>query len=103
MLTVTALARRCGLSRSTILYYETAGLLTPARLSDANYRIYEQSELDRLQEIRRYREAGLTMADIRTLLTTPPGRAVEVLQRRFAEIGQEVKRLQAHQREIALL
>jgi DNA-binding transcriptional MerR regulator len=103
MLTVTALAKICGLSRSTVLYYETAGLLNPARRSTGNYRVYGQSEVERLQEIRRYRETGLTMEDIRTLLTTPPGGAVDVLQRRFAAIGQEVKRLQAHQLQIARL
>ncbi len=30
-LTVTQLARACGLSRTTVLYYESAGLLKPAR------------------------------------------------------------------------
>ena len=103
MLTVTALARSCGLSRSTILYYESAGLIKPARRSGGNYRVYGRNELERLQEIRRYRDAGLTLEDIRALLSTPPGAAVEVLQRRFAAISQEVKRLQSHQFEIAKL
>jgi DNA-binding transcriptional MerR regulator len=103
MLTVSALAKNCGLSRSTILYYESAGLLRPARRSTGNYRVYGQSELERLQEICRYREAGLTLSDIRTLLTTPAGGAVDVLQRRFTAIGQEVKKLQTHQLEIARL
>jgi MerR family transcriptional regulator, thiopeptide resistance regulator len=103
MLTVTALARNCGLSRSTVLYYETSGLLRPARRSTGNYRVYGQAELERLQEICRYREAGLTLSDIRTLLTIPTSGAVDVLQRRFTAIGQQVNKLQAHQREIARL
>jgi DNA-binding transcriptional MerR regulator len=103
MLTVSALARSCGLTRSTILYYESAGLIKPARRSGSNYREYGRNELERLQQIRLYRDAGLTLGDIRTLLSTPTGGAVEVLQRRFAAIGQEVNRLQEHQFAIARL
>jgi DNA-binding transcriptional MerR regulator len=103
MLTVSALARACGLSRSTVLYYEGAGLLKPARRTGSNYRVYGEHELERLREIRRYRDAGLTLEDIRTLLARPSGGAVEVLQRRFAAIGQEVRRLKSHQLEIARL
>ncbi len=38
MLTVTRLARRCGLSRSTVLYYESVGLLRASARSPGNYR-----------------------------------------------------------------
>ena len=38
-LTVTRLARECKLSRSTILYYESIGLLRRPRRSDGNYRL----------------------------------------------------------------
>ena len=36
MLTVSRLARTCGLRRGTVLYYESNGLLTPARRSAEN-------------------------------------------------------------------
>ena len=39
-LTVTRLARACGLSRTTVLYYESLGLLRPARRTPGNYRAY---------------------------------------------------------------
>jgi DNA-binding transcriptional MerR regulator len=73
------------------------------RRTRSNYRVYGPAELERLKEIRRYREAGLTLDDIRTLLAMPPGGAAEVLHRRFIEIGQQVKQLQVHQLEIARL
>jgi len=38
-LTVTLLARACGLSRGTVLYYESLGLLKPVRRSAGNYRL----------------------------------------------------------------
>ena len=45
MLTVTQLARECGLSRTTILYYEREGLLAPAHRSENGYRWYGENEI----------------------------------------------------------
>ena len=71
MFTVSKLARRCGLSRSTLLYYERAGLLAPAARSGANYRSYSEKDLRRLEQICVYRRAGLKLADIRAILARP--------------------------------
>ena len=102
-MTVTRLARSCNLSRSTVLYYESIGLLKrPARTS-GNYRSYSPRDLERLRQICLYRDAGLTLADIRTLLDTRPTDASAVLRRRFAEIGASIERLREHQRAIARL
>lgn len=102
-LTVTRLARACGLSRSTILYYESVGLLKPARRSSGNYRVYGEPDLARLRDVCLYRDAGLTLADIRAILDRPRGDAAAVLQRRFVELGAEIEKLRARQREIASL
>jgi len=102
-LTVTRLARACGLSRSTVLYYESVGLLAPARRTGGNYRVYGDRDLARLRQVCVYREAGLTLADIRAILDRPRTDAAAVLQRRFLEIGAEIETLRARQREIARL
>jgi DNA-binding transcriptional MerR regulator len=68
MLTVTRLARSCGLSRSTLLYYESIGLLRPPARNNGNYRCYSERDLLRLQQICVYRDAGLKLEDIRALL-----------------------------------
>jgi MerR family transcriptional regulator, thiopeptide resistance regulator len=103
MMTVTKLARSCGLSRSTVLYYESIGLLQPKLRSEGNYRCYGEQEAARLRQIRVYRDAGLRMEDIRALLERPDTGAEAVLQRRFAEIGAEIEALRGHQRAIARL
>ncbi len=51
MLSVTQLARQCGLSRSTVLYYEGIGLLPVPPRSLGNYRWYDPVQLARLQRI----------------------------------------------------
>jgi DNA-binding transcriptional MerR regulator len=102
-LTVTRLARACGLSRSTVLYYEAMGLLKPVRRSAGNYRLYGERDLDRLRQECIYREAGLKLSDIRSILDRPGGDAAAVLRRRFVELGGEIARLREHQRAIARL
>ena len=102
-LTVTRLARACGLSRTTVLYYESIGLLKPARRSSGNYRLYGEKDLERLRQVCFYRDAGLQLGDIRSILDRAHGEAAAVLQRRFVELGAEIERLRDHQRSIALL
>ena len=68
MLTVTKLARRCGLSRTALLYYESIGLMPPPTRSGGNYRSYGEADVRRLLEIRSYRDAGLKLDDIRAIL-----------------------------------
>src|SRR5690348_376206 len=102
-LTVTRLARACGLSRSTVLYYESMGLLKASRRSAGNYLVYGEKELSRLQQVVVYREAGLKLSDIRSLLDNPESDAASVLERRMVEIEGEIWKLRDHQRAIARL
>jgi DNA-binding transcriptional MerR regulator len=102
-LTVTTLARACGLSRSTVLYYEAMGLLKPARRSTGNYRIYSENDRRRLRQICIYRGAGLKLDDIRSLLDETRSDAAGVLQRRLVELSGEIEKLRDHQRAIARL
>jgi MerR family transcriptional regulator, thiopeptide resistance regulator len=102
-MTVTRLARACQLSRSTVLYYESIGLLRRPARSGGNYRVYSEKDQDRLRQICLYREAGLTLNDIRSLLDSRGGDASAVLRRRFVEIGVGIERLREHQRAIARL
>ena len=104
MLSVTQLARACGLSRTTVLYYESLGLLPAPSRSSGNYRQFGDKHLSRLRQICCYRSAGLKLADVRTLLGEPKrAEAAAVLKRRLAEIGTEIERLKDHQRAILRL
>jgi DNA-binding transcriptional MerR regulator len=67
-LTIGQLASRCQVPRTTILYYEQVGLLAPAARSAAGYRLYDERELARVQQIGAWRAAGLQLGAIRALL-----------------------------------
>jgi MerR family transcriptional regulator, thiopeptide resistance regulator len=102
-MTVTALARAAGLSRSTVLYYESIGLLRKVKRSGSNYRLYGEADALRLRQICVYRAAGLTLADIRAALDRPSDDFAAILDRRMARIGDEIERLRGQQRAIARL
>jgi MerR family transcriptional regulator, thiopeptide resistance regulator len=103
MMTVTRLAQSCNLSRTTVLYYESIGLLRPASRTAANYRRYSLREVDRLRQICLYRNAGLRLEDIRGLLDGKGGGAKLVLERRLKELDAEIENLREHQRAILRL
>ena len=102
-LTVTKLARACQLARSTVLYYESIGLLPRPRRTPGNYRAYTEKDLGRLRQICAYREAGLELGDIRSILDAPHTEAAAVLRRRLVELSASIERLHEHQRAIARL
>jgi len=102
-LTVTHLARACGLSRSTVLYYEAMKLLKPARRSAGNYRMYSENDLQRLRQICVYRTAGLKLGDIRSILDVARSDAAVVLKRRLVELNEEIEKMRDHQKAIARL
>jgi DNA-binding transcriptional MerR regulator len=103
MLTVTRLARRCGLGRSTVLYYESIGLLKPPERTSGNYRQYGEKDVERLRQICAYRHVGLGLADIRSVLGAAAGDAASVLKRRLLELDAEIEALRGHQRAILRL
>jgi DNA-binding transcriptional MerR regulator len=103
MLTVSELAKLCGLSRTTLLYYESIGLLSPSSRSSSNYRHYSPEQLERLKTICAYRDAGLKLADIRQILEESSNQATSVLKRRLLELDSEIVQLREHQSAILRL
>jgi DNA-binding transcriptional MerR regulator len=97
---ITQLARRHGLSRSTLLYYDRIGLLTAAARSPAGYRRYSQEDSRRLGRIGRYRKAGLALKAIGRLLEGQGGEVAGVLAARLETLNEEIRRLREQQRFI---
>ncbi|MDD2481116.1 MAG: MerR family transcriptional regulator [Lutispora sp.] len=69
--TVQKLGSMAGISTRTLRYYDEIGILKPARINSSGYRIYGQSEVDRLQQILFYRELGIALESIKDIVTAP--------------------------------
>ena len=62
--TVKTLSALAGVSGRALRFYDSIGLLRPARINAAGYRIYGSEEVDRLQQILFYKELGFELAEI---------------------------------------
>ncbi len=103
MLTISQLAKRFGLSRSTLLYYDRIGLLHPSGRSEANYRLYAERDVQRLMRINTFREAGVPLVEIRKLLDSGQAGLRATLEDRLRAINESIAALRAQQRLIATL
>jgi MerR family mercuric resistance operon transcriptional regulator len=67
-ISIGILSKRSGVNVETIRYYERIGLLPAPPRSASGYRIYSSAHADRLQFVRRARDLGLSLDEVRRLL-----------------------------------
>jgi DNA-binding transcriptional MerR regulator len=91
------------LSRSTLLYYDTIGLLRPSGRSASNYRVYTVEDANRLKQVCTYREAGLPLKDIGELLDAAEDAPVGILEQHLEALGREIARYREQQRVVVRL
>ena len=104
MLTVTQLAKHCGISRATLLYYERQGLISPSNRSDNGYRWYGEQEQTRLEAIVAYRSYGLSLTNISKLLERSDGKSQwQLLKNHFHDLEKEINQLRQQQKAIISL
>ncbi|WP_226534891.1 MerR family transcriptional regulator [Fictibacillus halophilus] len=69
--TVQKLGLLAGVSTRTLRYYDEIGILKPARINSSGYRIYGQTEVDKLQQILFYKELGIHLDKIKDIVNSP--------------------------------
>ena len=84
--TIKALAELAGVTPRTLRWYDSENLLKPLRITDAGYRIYGPEQVDRLQTILFYRELGLELSTIRTILDDPAFDRLAALQSHLTDL-----------------
>jgi DNA-binding transcriptional MerR regulator len=97
------LARRAGLARATLLYYDRIGLLRPSGRTEAGYRIYTAEDAAQLDQIRMYRDTGLPLAAIRGLLRAPASEQAALLERQVRSLAERIEELRARQQLVVKL
>ncbi len=108
-LRIGELAARFGLNPKTIRYYEEIGLLPRADRSDSGYRLYDERDAERLGFIRRAKTLGLSLDEIRDILSvqaegSPPcDQVLDLLDLKISAIDQRMAELQAFRADLATL
>ena len=92
--TVNKLAQISGISTRTLRYYDSIGLLRPARVSSNGYRVYNQNQVDKLQQILFYREMGMALEEIKAILNAPGFDREKTLQTHLAALTQKKEQIE---------
>ena len=100
---ISKLAGAVGLSRSTLLYYDRIGLLQPSGRTGSGYRYYSERDRRRLQQIRHFRGAGLTLKDIGNVLSSGGKPGAKLLDKRMRETAATIVNLKNQQRALAAM
>ncbi|MFD6698105.1 MULTISPECIES: MerR family transcriptional regulator [unclassified Microbacterium] len=93
-LTVGRVADVLGITVRTLHHWDEIALARPSLRSDTGYRLYTTRDIERLQRIVLYRELGLGLAAIRTLLDDPAAAAPAELRRQQERIRERIARLE---------
>lgn len=94
--TIKKLAELAQISTRTLRYYDNIGLLKPNEINKSNYRIYDEKNVNQLQQIMFYRSMDFPLQKIKQIMSDPEFSRLEALQ-------EQQKLLQAKQAEINAL
>ncbi len=99
-ITIGQLARKVGLRPSAIRYYEAQGILRSPNRSASGYRLYGPEAVVLLQFIRRSKELGFSIDEVRQLIETsktqpPCALSRKMIERHIAAVERELDRLRS--------
>ena len=103
MKTVKEVSNLTGVSVRTLHHYDAIGLLKPTRVTQAGYRLYDDTALGRLQTILLFRELQFPLKDIAVILDAPDFDPAAALEDQIAllELQRDhLDRLIVHARQI---
>lgn len=90
-MSVHEVAELTGVTVRTLHYYDEIGLLKPVKVTEAGYRLYNEADLRRLQNILLFRELEFPLKKIKAILDSPDFDQLEAIaqQIRLLEMQQE--------------
>ena len=83
MMTIGELSALTHVSIRTLRHYDQIGLLKPSRVTEAGYRQYDESALQRLHTILLFRELEFPLADIARIVDAPGFDPIDALDRQI--------------------
>ncbi len=93
--TINRVAGMAGVTVRTLHHYDAIGLLKPAAVSPAGYRLYSDADLERLQQVLFFREIGFSLRDIGHVLSSPDFDRREALVMHRRLLVEKRRRVQA--------
>jgi len=106
-LRIGEVARRSGVGIEALRFYERRGLLGRPARTESNYRVYDETVLERLDFIRRAQAVGFTLDEIGEILAesadghSPCRHVRELARRKLEELDARLAELRRHRAELA--
>lgn len=101
---IKSFAKHMGVTLDTVKHYQNCGILKPIVDPANNYRHYNITHGERLIVSRKFRNLGFSLEDTSAMISKKNGTEMkEMLEKRKAEIEQELKRLQNNYESICHL
>ena len=95
MRTVKEVSKITGVSVRTLHHYDAIGLLKPTKVTEAGYRMYDDTALSRLQNILLFRELQFPLKEIKAILDSPDfdsseaiAQQIKLLELQYQHIGE---------------
>ena len=94
-------SKKLGLNPQTFYFYERIGLMPSPQRTESGYRLFSQSDVDRLTFITRAKSLGLTLDEIKEILELKEGRLLtcravyDRLNHKVQDIKENIQELQA--------
>ena len=71
MMKISEMSKLTGVSIRTLQYYDKIGLLCPTKYTESGYRLYDDTALERLQQILLFRELEFPLKEIKRIINSP--------------------------------
>jgi DNA-binding transcriptional MerR regulator len=93
LLKIGELARQSGLTVRTLHHYDAIGLLKPLHRSEADYRLYDNEDVARLDGISALRDTGLSLGEIAKLIGDQSGDPRPIINQQIDKLDHELAKI----------
>lgn len=89
LMTVNEVVKIAGVSKRTLQYYDSIGLLPAAKRTESGYRLFSEESIETLKTINRYKSMGFELKEIKEILYTQGYDIVASLKRKREQLSRE--------------
>ncbi|MCI8373047.1 MAG: MerR family transcriptional regulator [Lachnospiraceae bacterium] len=94
MRTVNEVSKLTGVSIRALQYYDKIGLLKPTKYTESGYRLYDDTALERLQQILLFRELEFPLKEIGEIISRPDFDKNQALEQQITLLTLKKERLE---------
>lgn len=94
MRTVNEVSKLTGVSVRTLQYYDKIGLLKPTGYTESGYRLYDDTALERLQQILLFRELEFPLKEIKDIISAPDFNRTKALEQQITLLTMKKEHLE---------